>query len=156
MVLFSMACESQKNMETPSKSSSRVEIIKSENHGGSDEIGFTLISSPSQFQSIMSNTANRMEPVGHKEERAIPGLGKDEKALVYYQGSYRSGSHAIRKVLGHEYRDGILTIYVPQRKDEPGQMEIQVLSNPWFVLRYPAKYDVRDVKIVGKMTKDGQ
>lgn len=145
MILAVSSCQMQKAQHN---SADAVQIIYTDNYGGEKYRGFKLISNTSELHKVMTKT-DRLAEIG-TQPSALPKLSSDERAAVYYLGTFSSGSHGVNKLLGYEFKDGVLSLFVPQQKREAGMMEIQVISEPWFVIKYPTSMQVKEIKLVGK------
>lgn len=118
------------------------EILASESNGGTEKAGFKLIKNQEELKKeITQNFATAgMEPL-----MAIPSFPNDKKVVLYNLGRFNSGDHTIREIKSLSVQDNVLYVEVPMY--ESGGMEIQVLSNPWFIFTVPASYKFTSVQL---------
>jgi len=118
------------------------EILASESNGGTENAGFKIINNQEELKKeITENFASSgMEPV-----MEIPAFPKDKKVVLYNLGRFNSGDHTIREIKSISVKDNVLYVEVPMY--ESGGMEIQVLSNPWFIFSVPSNYKFTSVQL---------
>ncbi|WP_445432560.1 hypothetical protein [Chryseobacterium indoltheticum] len=118
------------------------EILASESNGGSQNVGFEIIKNQEHLKNkITENFASAgMEPI-----MDIPSFPKDKKVVLYNLGRFNSGDHKIQEIKNISVKDNVLYVEVPMR--ESGGMQIQVLSNPWFIFSVPSNYQFTSVQL---------
>jgi hypothetical protein len=134
---------------TPSQKSSEMqkntELLVSESQGGTDQSGFRIVTNEQEFHKAMKGNSNLIVEAGKEPSVNYPEFPKDKKVVLYNQGSFRSGDHKITQIKSISVKDQVLTVEVPAR--ESGGMEIQMLSNPWFMFAVPSDYQFTSVKL---------
>lgn len=128
----------------------KAEIIISESHGGAEKSGFKIIKDEQEFQETVKAKLNAfiIDPE-NESTRKYPAFPADRKVILYDQGGYNSGDHRINEIKGISVKDNVLYVEVPAY--DSGGMEIQVLSNPWFIFSVPSGYKFTSVQL--KATK---
>lgn len=122
------------------------EIIKSESQGGAEQSGFVIIKNEKEFQeAIKSKQGTSLVEVGNEPVAKYPAFPVDKKVILYNLGSFRSGDHTIREIKNISVKDNVLYVEVPMY--ESGGMEIQMLSNPWFIFTVPSNYQFTSVQL---------
>lgn len=118
------------------------EILASESNGGTEKAGFKIIKDQEQLKKeITENFASSgMEPV-----MDIPAFPNDKKVVLYNLGRFNSGDHKVKEIKSISVKDNVLYVEVPMY--ESGGMEIQVLSNPWFIFSVPSSYKFTSVQL---------
>ncbi|ASK32841.1 hypothetical protein CEY12_19980 [Chryseobacterium sp. T16E-39] len=138
---FFMSCTS-----APSSASNNAEksgkILVSESQGGSETAGFTILKNQEELQKVIKGNSSLAE-LGKETTVSYPSFPKDQKAVLYNLGTFRSGDHKITEIKNLSVKDNVLYVEVPQR--ESGGMEIQVISNPWVVFTVPSNYQFNSV-----------
>ena len=125
---------------------SKAEIIKSESQGGTEQPGFVIIKNEQEFQNVIkSKQGTSLVEVGSEPVMKYPAFPVGKKVVVYNLGSFRSGDHTIREIKSISVKDNVLYVEVPMY--ESGGMEIQVLSNPWFIFTVPSNYQFTSVQL---------
>lgn len=122
------------------------EILISESQGGSDKSGFTIIKSEQEFQkAIRSKQTFTLVEEGKESEIKYPAFPKNKKVVLYNLGRFSAGDHRITEIRSISVKDNILYVEIPMR--EFGGMEIQVISNPWFIFTVPSDYQFTSVQL---------
>lgn len=139
-----MSCTS-----TPSQKLSgmqkNAELLASESQGGTDEVSFRIIKDEKDFRNSIRGSLGLIE-IGTESLVKYPAFPKDKKVVLYNQGSFRSGSHRITEIKSVSVKNQVLYVEVPA--EEPsGGMEIQVISNPWFIFTVPSDYQFNSVEL---------
>lgn len=118
------------------------EILATQSNGGSEKAGFKIIKDQEQLRKeITDNYALAgMQPV-----MEIPDFPKNKKVILYNLGRFNSGDHTIREIKSISVKENVLYVEVPMY--ESGGMEIQVLSNPWFIFSVPSSYKFTSVQL---------
>ncbi|MCX8525385.1 hypothetical protein OF897_15835 [Chryseobacterium formosus] len=118
------------------------EILASESNGGTEKEGFKIIKDQEQLKKeITENFASSgMEPV-----MDIPVFPNDKKVVLYNLGRFNSGDHKVNEIKSISVKDNVLYVEVPMY--ESGGMEIQVLSNPWFIFSVPSSYKFTSIQL---------
>jgi len=111
------------------------EILISQSQGGTDKAGFKVIKDQNQLEKEI--TAN-FAAAGIEPLIEIPNFPKDSKVVLYNLGRFNSGDHTIKEIKSISVKDDVLYVEVPMY--ESGGMEIQVMSNPWFIFTVPSSY----------------
>jgi len=125
---------------------SKAEIIKSESQGGTEQPGFVIIKNEQEFQNVIqSKQGISLVEVGNEPAIKFPVFPKDKKVVLYNLGRFNSGDHTIREIKNISVKDNVLYVEVPMY--ESGGMEIQVLSNPWFIFTVPSNYQFTSVQL---------
>lgn len=133
---------------TPSLPSSaeqkNAELLVSESQGGTDEAGFIIIKNEKEFRNSIKGSFGL---IGLKKEPAVnyPKFPRNKKVILYHMGNFRSGSHRITMIKSISVKENVLTVEVPAIPS--GGMEIQVLSNPWFIFAVPSDYQFTSVEL---------
>jgi hypothetical protein len=123
----------------------KAELIVSESQGGADQHGFRIIKDEKDFHNTIKGSLGLVE-LGKEPSIDYPKFPKNKKVIVYNLGSFRSGSHRITQIKGVSVKDNILYVEVPEGEPSGG-MEIQVISNPWFIFAVPADYQFTSVEL---------
>lgn len=118
------------------------EILASESNGGTEKAGFKIIKDQEQLKKEITEnfTSSGMEPV-----MDIPVFPNDKKVVLYNLGRFNSGDHKVKEIKSISVKDNVLYVEVPMY--ESGGMEIQVLSNPWFIFSVPSSYKFTSVQL---------
>lgn len=121
---------------------SKSEILASESNGGTEKVGFKLIKNQEELKKEITQNfaAAGMEPL-----MVIPSFPNDKKVVLYNLGRFNSGDHTIREIKSLSVQDNVLYVEIPMY--ESGGMEIQVLSNPWFIFTVPSGYKFTSVQL---------
>ncbi|KFF27072.1 hypothetical protein [Chryseobacterium vrystaatense] len=133
---------------TPSQKSSdmqgNVELLVSESQGGTDQVGFKIIKNEQEFRNSIKGSFGLVEL---KKEPSVnyPKFPKNKKVIFYQMGSFRSGSHRVTSIKNVSVKNNILYVEIPAV--ESGGMEIQMLSNPWFIFAVPSDYQFTSVEL---------
>lgn len=133
---------------TPSQPSSgmqeNAELLVSETQGGKDEAGFTIIKNEQEFRNAIKGSFGLIDL---KKEPSVnyPKFPKNKIVVLYHMGLFRSGSHRITSIKNTSVKNNILYVEVPATAS--GGMEIQVLSNPWFIFAVPSDYQFTSVEL---------
>ena len=132
--------------QKPSAMQKSSELLVSESQGGADRPGFTVIKNEQEYQkATKGNSGLIVAELGKEPSANYPAFPKDKKVILYNLGSFRSGSHTVTAIKSVSVKDNILYVEVPYQ--ESGGMEIQVLSNPWFIFAVPADYQFTSVEL---------
>lgn len=124
----------------------KAEILISESQGGAENSGFKIIKNEQEFQqTIKSKLGNYIIEPGSDPTFKYPAFPADKKVVLYDLGRFNSGDHSIREIKGVSVKNNILYVEVPAY--ESGGMEIQVLSNPWFIFTVPSDYKFTSVQL---------
>jgi len=133
----------------PSQKSSAVqenaELLVSESQGGTDKPGFKIIENEKEFRNIIQGSFGTVD-LGKESYIKYPQFPKNKKVVLYNLGTFRSGSHKIEEIKGVSVKNQILYVEVPAGEPSGG-MEIQVISNPWFIFTVPADYKFTSVEL---------
>lgn len=143
VVLF-MGCASTSSQKS-SAVQENTELLVSENQGGAEAAGFKIITDEKDFRRIISGSFGISE-LGKESYIKYPQFPKNKKVVVYNLGTFRSGSHKIEAIKKISVKNKILYVEVPAGEPSGG-MEIQVISNPWFIFTVPADYQFNSVEL---------
>ena len=122
------------------------EIIMSESQGGAEQAGFVIIKDEQEFQNVIkSKQGTSLVELGSEPVVKYPAFPVNKKVVLYNIGSFRAGDHTVREIKSISVKDNVLYVEVPMR--ESGGMEIQVLSNPWFIFSVPSNYQFTSVQL---------
>ena len=122
------------------------EIIMSESQGGAEQAGFVLIKDEQEFQNVIkSKQGTSLVELGSEPVVKYPAFPVNKKVVLYNLGSFRAGDHTVREIKSISVKDNVLYVEVPMR--ESGGMQIQVLSNPWFIFSVPSNYQFTSVQL---------
>lgn len=125
---------------------SKGEILMSESQGGSEQAGFKIIKNEQEFQqAIKAKQSITLVEAGTEPVAKYPTFPTDKKVVLYNLGSFRSGNHTINEIKSISVKDNVLYVEVPMY--ESGGMEIQMLSNPWFIFSVPSSYKFSSVQL---------
>lgn len=142
---FIMSCTSTTAQKSDGMQT-KGELLISESQGGTESSGFKIIKNEQEFQSILkSKQSVTLVEEGKEPEVKYPDFPKDKKLVLYNLGSFRSGDHRVAEVKSVSVKNNVLFVEVPQY--EVGGMEIQMISNPWFVLSVPSNYQFNSVEL---------
>ncbi|MFL9834279.1 hypothetical protein [Chryseobacterium terrae] len=139
-----MSCTSttaQKSKDMQNKA----EIIKSESQGGTEQAGFVIIKNEQEFQNIIKSKQRTFVVEENESVVKYPEFPVDKKVILYDLGRFNSGDHTIREIKSISVKDNVLYVEVPMY--ESGGMEIQVLSNPWFIFTVPSNLQFNSVQL---------
>ncbi|MDR6920790.1 hypothetical protein [Chryseobacterium sp. 2987] len=132
--------------QKPSDMQKNAELLVSESQGGADRPGFTVIKNEQEYQKATKASSGLIVAELGKEPSAnYPAFLKNKKVILYNLGSFRSGSHTVTTIKSVSVKDNILYVEVPYQ--ESGGMEIQMLSNPWFIFAVPSDYQFTSVEL---------
>ncbi|BAP30394.1 uncharacterized protein CHSO_1357 [Chryseobacterium sp. StRB126] len=123
----------------------KAELLVTNSQGGGEKPGFRIIKDEKEYLALGKGGFQLVEE-GRDAASNYPKFPKDKKVVVYNLGSFRSGSHNINEIKGVSVKNNILYVEVPAGEPSGG-MEIQVLSNPWFVFAVPADYQFTSVEL---------
>ena len=122
------------------------EIIMSESQGRAEQAGFVIIKDEQEFQNVIkSKQGTSLVELGSEPVVKYPAFPVNKKVVLYNIGSFRAGDHTVREIKSISVKDNVLYVEVPMR--ESGGMEIQVLSNPWFIFSVPSNYQFTSVQL---------
>lgn len=122
------------------------EIIMSESQGGAEQAGFVIIKDEQEFQNVIkSKHGTSLVELGSEPVVKYPAFPVNKKVVLYNLGSFRAGDHTVREIKSISVKDNVLYVEVPMR--ESGGMQIQVLSNPWFIFSVPSNYQFTSVQL---------
>lgn len=122
------------------------EIIMSESQGGAEHAGFVIIKDEQEFQNVIkSKHGTSLVELGSEPVVKYPAFPVNKKVVLYNIGSFRAGDHTVREIKSISVKDNVLYVEVPMR--ESGGMQIQVLSNPWFIFSVPSNYQFTSVQL---------
>jgi len=122
------------------------EIIMSESQGGAEQAGFVIIKDEQEFQNVIkSKRGTSLVELGSEPVVKYPAFPVNKKVVMYNLGSFRAGDHTVREIKNISVKDNVLYVEVPMR--ESGGMQIQVLSNPWFIFSVPSNYQFTSVQL---------
>lgn len=124
----------------------KAELLISGSQGGAKERGFRIIKNEEEYLALGQSGFQLVEE-GKDPAANYPKFPKDKKVVLYNLGSFRSGSHTINEIKGVSVKDNVLYVEVPGGEYTPGGMEIQVLSDPWFVFSVPSDYQFTSVEL---------
>lgn len=139
-----MGCASTSSQKS-SAVQENTELLVSENQGGTDAPGFKIIKDEKDFRNIISGSFGISE-LGKESYIKYPQFPKNKKVVVYNLGTFRSGSHKIEEIKNISVKNQILYVEVPAGEPSGG-MEIQVISNPWFIFTVPVDYQFNSVEL---------
>ncbi|MBB6369143.1 hypothetical protein [Chryseobacterium shigense] len=134
------AAPSQRASDMPENA----ELLVSEAQGGTDEVGFTIIKNEKEFRNAIKGSFGLIDL---KKEPSVnyPKFPKNKKVIMYHMGIFRSGSHRITSIRNISVKNNVLYVEVPGISS--GGMEIQVLSNPWFIFAVPSDYQFASIEL---------
>ncbi len=145
------------SMGTSKKLSSKetFALYKTENYGGKAQQGFSIANTSQELTKEINSRLNAISEGNSpaSPQKFILPLGK--KAIIYDLGTYRSGSHKIKEVLQLKLdgeNNSQLNIITPLKEEnsQGGNMSIQVISEPWFVLFVDKELKFSTVKVIRK------
>ncbi|MCY0976950.1 hypothetical protein PGH12_07280 [Chryseobacterium wangxinyae] len=118
------------------------EILASESQGGAEKAGFKIIKDQTEIKSTITENFGRagMQPV-----MEIPVFRKDKKFVLYNLGTFNSGEHKVSEIRSISVKDNVLFVEIPEYQS--GGMEIQVMSNPWFIFSVPSNFQFTSVEL---------
>ncbi|WP_250253000.1 hypothetical protein [Chryseobacterium sp. Marseille-Q3244] len=123
----------------------KAELLVTNSQGGAEQPGFRIIKDEKEYLAL-GKVGFQVIEEGKDAASNYPKFPKDKKVIVYNLGSFRSGSHSINEIKGVYVKNNVLYVEVPAGEPSGG-MEIQVLSNPWFVFAVPANYQFTSVEL---------
>jgi len=122
------------------------EIIMSESQGGTDLPAFKILKNQKELEaSIKEKQGLSLVETGSEPVAKYPEFPANGTLVLYEMGRFNSGDHTIREIKSLSVQDNVLYVEVPMY--ESGGMEIQVLSNPWFIFTVPASYKFTSVQL---------
>ncbi|UWX58831.1 hypothetical protein N0B40_10270 [Chryseobacterium oranimense] len=138
-----MNCTAAPSQKASDKSEN-AELLVSESQGGTDEAGFTIIKTEKEFRNSIKGSFGLLDL---KKEPSVnyPKFPGNKKVILYNMGTFRSGSHRINSIKNAFVENNTLYVEIPAVSS--GGMEIQVLSNPWFIFAVPSDYQFTSVKL---------
>lgn len=138
-----MSCAATPSQKSPGMQESS-ELLVSEAQGGPDQAGFKIVKNEQEFRDVIKGSFGLIE-VGKEPSINYPKFPKNKKVVLYNMGMFRSGSHRINTVKNTFVKNNILYVEVPETPS--GGMEIQVISNPWFMVAVPSDYQFTSVEL---------
>ncbi|HCM32922.1 hypothetical protein [Chryseobacterium sp.] len=142
-----MSCTSATSSQQKSPDMQKnVEFIVSQSQGGTQQAGFRIIKEEKDFRNIIKGSFGVIDAGGDDSYIKYPQFPKNKKVVLYNLGSFRSGSHTINEIKSISVKNNVLYVEVPEGEPSGG-MEIQVLSNPWFLFTVPADYQFTSVEL---------
>jgi len=148
LLIFCSAIVMSCTSTTAQKSSDKQkhgELLVSESQGGMDKAGFKIIKNEQEFRTAIKGNNFTIVEAGKEPDVHYPEFPKDKKVILYHLGSFRSGDHRITQIKSISVLNNVLYVEVPFR--ESGGMEIQMMSNPWFMFAVPADYQFTSVEL---------
>ncbi|MGG7466846.1 hypothetical protein ACVVIH_22705 [Chryseobacterium arthrosphaerae] len=143
MILLMSCTNVPSQKESPMQK--KAELLVSESQGGADQPGFRIIKDGKDFRNTIKTGFGWVD-LGKEPATDYPKFPKNKKVILYNLGSFRSGSHRVTEIRNISVKNNILYIEVPA--GEPaGEMEIQVISNPWIIFAVPAEYQFTSVEL---------
>lgn len=121
------------------------ELLVSQGQGGTEESGFRIIKDEKEYLAV-ANSGFQLIEEGKNPASNYPKFPKDKKVVLYNLGGFRSGSHTISQIKSVSVKDNVLYVEVPAGPPSGG-MEIQVISNPWFMFAVPVDYQFSSVQL---------
>ncbi|UKB85137.1 hypothetical protein LF887_05785 [Chryseobacterium sp. MEBOG06] len=143
MIIF-MSCASAPSHQSYAIKE-KTELLVSESQGGADKAGFRIIKDEKDFRSTIRGSFG-LAGLATESYIKYPPFPQDKKVVLYNLGSFRSGSHTISEIKSISVNNKILYVEVPAGEPSGG-MEIQVISNPWFIFTVPADYQFTSVEL---------
>ncbi len=140
-----MSCASTLPQKT-ADSQQGAELIVSQSQGGTEQAGFRIIKEETDFRNTIKGSFGIIGPGGDESYIKYPQFPKNKKVVLYNLGTFRSGSHQIEEIKSISLKNKILYVEVPAGEPSGG-MEIQVISNPWFIFTVPADYQFTSVEL---------
>ncbi|WP_160138436.1 hypothetical protein [Chryseobacterium sp. c4a] len=144
-ILMSCASTTSSSQKMPDMQQ-KAELLVSNSQGGTELPGFRIIKDEKEYLALGKGSFELVEE-GKAPIANYPKFPKDKKVVLYNLGGFRSGSHTINEIKGVSVKNNILYVEVPDRMSTPGGMEIQVLSNPWFIFTVPTDYQFTSVEL---------
>ncbi|MBW7676511.1 hypothetical protein [Chryseobacterium chendengshani] len=136
MSCTSAVSQNSKDMQT------KGEILASETQGGADQAGYKMIKDQTELKNIITQNFKKS---GIQPIMEIPVFLKNKKVVLYNLGTFNSGDHKISTIKSISVKDNVLYVEVPEYQS--GGMEIQVMSNPWFIFSVPSDYQFTSVEL---------
>ncbi|SIQ90460.1 hypothetical protein SAMN05880574_13219 [Chryseobacterium sp. RU37D] len=136
-----MSCTSTPPQKSPDMQKN-AEILVSETQGGSDEANFIIIKNEQELQKVIKGNSRVIDLDKGSVYAKFP---INRKVVLYNQGSFSSGDHKVTQIKNILVKNNVLYVEVPQH--ESGGMEIQVISNPWFIFTVPSDYQFTSVQL---------
>lgn len=132
-------------------------LLFSETDGATGKEGFEQIKNQKQLRDVIKSNYPYKTPGGKDDylEKSIPDFPKNAKVFLYRFPQQRSGSLKVEKITNAYVQDETLYIGVSRKRSE-GQMQMQVISNPWMVFSVPEKYNFHKIIVTSVVTKDGK
>jgi len=140
-----MSCASTLSQKT-ADSQQGAELIVSQSQGGTEQAGFRIIKEEADFRNTIKGSFGIIGMDGGEPYIKYPQFPKNKKVVLYNLGTFRSGSHQIEQIKSISLKNKILYVEVPAGEPSGG-MEIQVISNPWFIFTVPADYQFTSVEL---------
>lgn len=144
-ILMSCASTTRSSQQKLSDMQQKAELLVTNSQGGAEQPGFRIIKDEKEYLAL-GKVGFQLVEEGKDAAANYPKFPKDKKVVVYNQGSFRSGSHTINEIKGVSVKNNVLYVEVPAGEPSGG-MEIQVISNPWFVFAVPANYQFTSVEL---------
>ena len=144
-ILMSCASTTRSSQQKLSDMQQKAELLVTNSQGGAEQPGFRIIKDEKEYLAL-GKVGFQLVEEGKDAAANYPKFPKDKKVVVYNQGSFRSGSHTINEINGVSVKNNVLYVEVPAGEPSGG-MEIQVISNPWFVFAVPANYQFTSVEL---------
>lgn len=139
-----IGCTSTLTQKT-SNMQTKTEILASESQGGAGTSGFSIIKNEQEFQKALKGNSAVLVEGGQDAAGQTPKFPTDKKVVLYNLGTFRSGDHRIAEIKNITVKDNVLQVEVPYV--EHGDMEIQVISNPYVIFTVPSYYKFNSIEI---------
>lgn len=112
--------------------------------GGSGVRGYKIINTEQEYHAVM-----RQYQPSEKlsaEPRSFPN---DQKVILYNLGEYRSGDHKVTGIESMRVEGDILKVYTTPKPQnpQPGDMQIQVVTQPWFIFSVPKDLKFNEIEV---------
>jgi len=128
------------NMQEKSK------IIISESQGGSEKPTFKILKNQKELETAINEKQSMsLVEMGSQPVAKYPTFPTNETLVLYEMGRFNSGDHTIKEIKSLSVKNNVLYVEVPMY--ESGAMEIQALSNPWFIFSVPSSYKFTSVQL---------
>ncbi|WP_312298095.1 hypothetical protein [Chryseobacterium sp.] len=123
----------------------KAELLVSESQGGADQPGFRIIKDEKDFRNTIKMGFGWVD-LEKEPATDYPKFPKNKKVVLYNLGNFRSGSHRVTEIRNVSVKNNILYVEIPAGEPS-GEMEIQVISNPWIIFAVPAEYQFTSVEL---------
>ena len=112
--------------------------------GGSGVREYKILKTQQEYHAVM-----RQYQPSEKLSAAPRSFPEDQMVVLYNQGEYRSGDHKVTGIDSMRLDGDVLKVYTTPKpqKPQPGDLQIQVISQPWFIFSVPKDLKFKEIEV---------